>query len=110
MSEKKHTTANTQSGSEEAFTSIDHIVLSDQVTAISITSNKIRFMIKRMLDTSDDISQDYDDGMGLMKNANIGEKLAGYTDILYDLYLRLDEQIGALEEKIETTQRGKENE
>ena len=63
MSEKKHTTANTQSGSEEAFTSIDHIVLSDQVTAISITSNKIRFMIKRMLDTSDDISQDYDDGM-----------------------------------------------
>lgn len=89
----------TLNGGNTSFISLEllSLELDDSTTELSIITDKVRFIISEMLFKGDDISTE-NNTMALMKNAEIGEKLRGYVNILVDYINTLNEKIEALNE------------
>ncbi len=90
----------TINGGDNSFISLEllSLELDDSTTELSIITDKVRFIISEMLFKGDDISTE-NNTMALMKNAEIGEKLRGYVNILDDYINTLNEKIEALNDK-----------
>lgn len=89
----------TLNGGNTSFISLEllSLELDDSTTELSIITDKVRFIISEMLFKGDEISTE-NNTMALMKNAEIGEKLRGYVNILDDYINTLNEKIEALKE------------
>lgn len=89
----------TINGGDNSFISLEllSLELDDSTTELSIITDKVRFIISEMLFKGDEISNE-NNTMSLMKNAEIGEKLRGYVNILDDYINTLNEKIEALKE------------
>lgn len=89
----------TLNGGNTSFISLEllSLELDDSTTELSIITDKVRFIISEMLFKGDEISTE-NNTMALMKNAEIGEKLRGYVNILEDYINTLNKKIEALKE------------